>query len=188
MVRKTERALTDLREQTADTFFSDLGTVALVIEGSDPGITEDIFLPTARCIQNTKKRQLVTRSSLQRLRCCACHLHHEQAMRAACRVRQFFAKVLKKVQHYRVDVLALDVNAAAYKHYKRQEYQDLYNSSVVVMLEKCNGRSTGTVHFRADFILIIRQIITILSFVQQIVLIVASWPFCHGESRLEPEL
>ena len=50
------------------------------------------------------------------------------------RVRQFFAKVLKKVQHYRVDALAGDADAAAYKYYKRQEYQDFYNSSVAVML------------------------------------------------------
>ena len=132
--KKSERALADLHEKTADTLFTDLGTVAFVIESSDLSITEDNFVPTATCIQDTKKRQLVTRSNLQRLRCCVCHLHHEQAMRAPYRVRQFFAKVLKKVQHYRVDVIAGDANAAAYKYYKRQEYQDLYNSSVSVML------------------------------------------------------
>ena len=133
---KSEGALTYLRERTADTLFSDLGTVALVIESSDLSITEDNFVPTARCIQDTKKRQLVTRSSLQGLRCCECHLHHEQAMRAPYRVRQFFAKLLRKEQHYKVDVLAGDANAAAYKYYKRQEYQELYNSSVVVMLRE----------------------------------------------------
>ena len=144
--KKSERALADLRERTADTLFSDLGTVALVIESSDLSITEDNFVPTARCIQDTKKRQLVTRSSLHGLRCCECHLHHEQAMRAPYlvrqffakvlkkeqrvshlhheqamrapyRVRQFFAKLLRKVQHYRVDVLAGDANAAAYKYF-----------------------------------------------------------------------
>ena len=41
--KKSESAIADLREQTADTLFSDLGTVALVIEGSDLSITEDIF-------------------------------------------------------------------------------------------------------------------------------------------------
>ena len=54
--QKPERALADLREQTADTLFSDLGTVALVIEGSDLSITEDTLAPTARCIQDTKER------------------------------------------------------------------------------------------------------------------------------------
>ena len=34
---------------------SDLGTVALVIEGSDLSITEDTLAPTARCIQDTKE-------------------------------------------------------------------------------------------------------------------------------------
>ena len=37
---------------------------------------------------------------------------------------------------YRVDVVAGDANAAAYRFYKRQEYQDLYNSSVAVMLRE----------------------------------------------------
>ena len=57
-------------------------------------------------------------------------------MRAPYRVRQFFAKVLKNVQHRRVDVLAGDANAAAYKYYKRQEHHDLYNSSAAVMLRE----------------------------------------------------
>ena len=57
-------------------------------------------------------------------------------MRVPHRVRQFFAKVLKKIQHYRVDVVAGNTNAAAYKYYERQEYQDLYNSSVAAMLRE----------------------------------------------------
>ena len=142
--QKSHRALADLREQRADTHLYDLATVALVIEGSDLSIIEENFVPTARCIQDTtarciqdtKKRELVTRSNLQKLRCCVCHLHHEQAMRVPHRVRQIFAKVLQKVQHYRVDVIAGDATAAAYRYHKRQEYQDLYNSSVAVMLRE----------------------------------------------------
>ena len=57
-------------------------------------------------------------------------------MKALYRVRQIFAKVIKKVQHHRVGVIAGDANASAYKYYKKQEYQDLYNSSVVVMLRE----------------------------------------------------
>ena len=57
-------------------------------------------------------------------------------MRAPYRVRQFVAKVLKKVEHYMVDVVAGDANTASYKHYKRQEYQDLYISSVAAMLRE----------------------------------------------------
>ena len=36
-------------------------------------------------------------------------------------------------QFFKVDVIAGDANAAAYKYYKEQEYQDLHNSSVAVM-------------------------------------------------------
>ena len=116
MVKKSERAITDSRERTADILFSDVGTVASAVQCSDLSIAEDNFVPTAKCIEDTKKKQLVTRSSLQRLRGCVCHLHHE----ALYRVRQFFAKVLKKVQHYRVDVIAGDANAAAHKYYRKQ--------------------------------------------------------------------
>ena len=98
--QKSERAFADLREKTVDTLLSDLGTVALVIEGSDLSITEDNSVPTARCFQDTKKRELVTRSNLQRLRCCVCHLRHEQALRAPHRVRQVFAQALKKGKSY----------------------------------------------------------------------------------------
>ena len=118
-----------------------------------------------------RERQLVTRSSSQRLRCCVCHLHHEQAMKAPYRVRQFFAKVLKNVQHYRVDVIAGDVNAAAYKYYKKQITKFCTTPRLWSCLEKCNVRSTWTAHLRADFILIIRPIIIILSLSQQIILI-----------------
>ena len=54
-------------------------------------------------------------------------------MKTPYRVRQFFGMVLQKVHHFEVDVIAGD---AAYKYYKRQEYQDLYNSSVAVMLRE----------------------------------------------------
>ena len=90
-----------------------LESVALAIQGSDLSITEDNFVPTARGIQDTKKRELVTRSSLQRLRCCVCYLQHEQAKKAPYRVRQFFANVLKKVQHCRVDVIAGDAKCGS---------------------------------------------------------------------------
>ena len=48
----------------------------------------------------------------------------------------FSQRYSREVQHYRVDVIAGDANAAAYKYYKKQEYQDLYNSSVAVMLRE----------------------------------------------------
>ena len=80
--KKAEEAITDSRERTADTLSTDLESVALAIEGSNLNITEDNFVPTAKCIQDTKERQLMTRSGLQRQRCRVCHIHHEQAMKA----------------------------------------------------------------------------------------------------------
>ena len=38
------------------------------------------------------------------------------------------------MNHFKVDVIAGDANAAAYKYYKKQEYQDVFNSSIAVML------------------------------------------------------
>ena len=70
--KEVEGSCTDSRERTADTLFSDLESVALVVEGSD---LKDIFVPTANCNRDTKERQLVTRSGLQRIRCCVRHLH-----------------------------------------------------------------------------------------------------------------
>ena len=102
-------------------FFSDLESVAIVVEGSDLSNTEDPFEPTVKCINDTKKKQLVTRSGLQKPRCCVCHL----------RLVLFdnFPKQYFKQEH----VIAGDANAAAYKYHKKQEYQDVYNSSVAVM-------------------------------------------------------
>ena len=62
--------------------------------------------------------------------------HHEQAMKAPSRVRQFFKTVLQQVHHFKVDVIAGDANAAAYKYFRKQQYQDLYNSSVAVLLRE----------------------------------------------------
>ena len=105
-------------------------------EGTNPDVSEDGSVPTAECIQDTKRRQLATRSSLQRVPCCVGHLLHKQAMTAPATVRQFFKTVLQQVQHFKVDVIAGDAKyAAAYRYYKNV-YQDLYNSSVAVMLRE----------------------------------------------------
>ena len=119
-----KKAEAEPRERKADSLFSDMESVALAVEGSDLDTTEGSFVPAARCIQHTKERQLVTRSGLQRPRCCVCHLHHERAMNAPVSVKQFIKTVLQQVHHFEVDD----------KYKKRQEYQELHNSSVVIML------------------------------------------------------
>ena len=50
-------------------------------------------------------------------------------------VRELFGTVLQPVCHFKVDVIAGVANAAAYM-YNKQEYQDLSNSSVVIMLRE----------------------------------------------------
>ena len=100
---------------------------------------------SVQCINNTKKRQLVTRSGLPRLRCCVCHLHHKRAMNSPAAVQEFFKTVLQQVCHFKVDVIAGDASAAAYKYYKKQEHQGLHDSSVAVMLRDMQ-REVNTGH------------------------------------------
>ena len=66
-------------------------------------------------------------------------------MKSPAAVRQFFKTVLQQVCHFKVDVIAGDANAAAYKYYKNQEYQDLYDSSVAVMVREMQ-REVNTGH------------------------------------------
>ena len=76
-------------------------------------------------------------------------------MEAPFRERQFFARVFKKVHHFNVDVIAGDANAAAYKYKRGDESQDLYNSSVAVLLQemqRCSVRSIRDAHLKADVI------------------------------------
>ena len=143
--KTSERAAKESRERSAEQLFADLEPVASAVEGSDLGPTEDPFEPPASCINDTKKRQLVTRSGLPRLRCCVCHLHHQWAMNSPAAVREFFKTVLQQVSLQKVYVIAGDANAAAYKYYKKQEHQDLHDSSVAVMLREMQ-REVNTGH------------------------------------------
>ena len=89
---KAGGSLTDSHERVADTLFSDLESVALIIEDND---TKGHFVSTADCLRDARERQLVTRSGLQRIRSCVCHFHHVRAMNAPGSVRKFFTKVLQ---------------------------------------------------------------------------------------------
>ena len=86
--------------------------------------------------------------------------------------------------HSKVDVIAGEATAAAYKCYKDQEYQDLYNSTDAVMLREMQRET----HLKAGFIWIIPSIIIRLIFTQQMILIVALCLFSHGENQSDPEL
>ena len=66
-------------------------------------------------------------------------------MNSPATVRDFFKTVLQKVYHFKVDVIARDANAAAYKYYKKQEHQDLHDSSVAVTLREMQ-REVNTGH------------------------------------------
>ena len=115
--KTSERAVRESRERSAEQLFADLESVASAVEGSDLGPAEDPFKPTASCICDTKKRQLVTGSGLPRRRCCVCHLHHKLAMKSPAAVREFFGTMEQQVCHFKVAVIAGDANAAAYKYF-----------------------------------------------------------------------
>ena len=108
------------------------------MEGSDLSTAQDPFEPPANRNNDTKKRQLVTRSGLPRL-------HHKWAMKSPAAVRQFFKTVQQHMCHFEVDVIAGDANAAANKYHQNQERQDLYDSSVAVMLREMQ-REVNTGH------------------------------------------
>ena len=119
--KTSERAVKESRERSSEQHFTDLEFVALDVEGSDVGTGGDPFEPTARCINDTRKRKQVTKSGLPRLTCCVCHLHHKWAMNSLAAVRDFFKTVLQQVYHFKVDVIAGDANAAAHKYYKKSK-------------------------------------------------------------------
>ena len=54
-------------------------------------------------------------------------------MKSLAAAREFVKTVLQKVCHFKVDDIAGNANAAAYRYHENQEYQYLYNSSVAVM-------------------------------------------------------
>ena len=114
LARRQKEKSENSRERSAEQLFADLKSVASTVEGSDFGPTEDASEPTARCICDAKKGQLVTRSGLPRFRCCVCHLHHKRAMNSPAAVGDFFGTVLQQVCHFKVDVIAGDANAAAH--------------------------------------------------------------------------
>ena len=76
----------------------------------------------------------------------------------------------------------------AFAFHRRQEYQDLHNSSVAVMLREMQREVYMGRPFESRLILMTIPIITFLSFAQQVILTVASWLFSHGENHLDPEL
>ena len=109
-------------------------------------------------------------------------------MNAPVSVQQIIKTVLQQVQHFKVDVITGDANAAAYKYNKRQENQDLHSLSVAIMVREMRREVNTGRHLKAGFTLIILQIIILLSVAQKVILIVALWLFSHGASHLDPAL
>ena len=76
-----ERAVKKSRERSVQQLFAKLESVASAVEGSDLDTDGASFEPTTRCINYTRKRQLMTRSGL--LRCCGmsspAHVDHDFA-------------------------------------------------------------------------------------------------------------
>ena len=78
------------------------------------------FEPTASCIYDTRKGQLVSRSGLPRKRLLCMPSTPQAGIESSpAAVRDFFGTVLHQVNHFKVDVIAGDANAAAYKYCKK---------------------------------------------------------------------
>ena len=102
----------------------------MATEGGDLNLTEDNFVPTARCIQDTKERQLLPGLVFKDYGV----VYAISTTSRQCMHLLLFDNFAK--QYFKVDVIAGDANAAANKYYKKQECQDLHNSSVAVMLRE----------------------------------------------------
>ena len=104
-------------------------------------------------------------------------------MNAPAAARHSFETVLKQVCHFKVDVIAGDANAAAYRYYRHQEYQDLHNSSVSIMLREMQREVNRGRPFVSRLHVGYSTENIRLSFTQQMILIVALWLFSHGKSE-----
>ena len=95
--------------------------------------------------------------------------------------------VLQQMNHFKVDVIAGDANAAAYKYSQKQKYQDLHDSSVDVML-RVMQREANTGHpFERRLHIDYSTIIIRLSSMQRLILIVALWLSFHGQNQPDSE-
>ena len=108
-------------------------------------------------------------------------------MKAPATVRRFFGTVLQQEHRFKVDVMAGEANAAAYKYYKKLEYHDFYNSSVAVILREMQREVNTARPFDSRLRIDYYTNNHFLSFAQQVILIFASWLFFHGENHLDPE-
>ena len=111
------RAVRESRERSAEELFADLESVASAVEGSDLGPSENPLSLQQVASMTPKKRQLVTRSGPPRQRCRVCHFHHKRAKNSPAAIREFSKTALQQVCHIKVDVIAGDANAAAYKYF-----------------------------------------------------------------------
>ena len=113
---------------------------------------------------------------------------HEQATKSPYRVRQFRNSTSASTPFQGRCHCWRDANAASYKDNKKQACKYVCNSSVAGMLREMQRMvNTGRTFEIRDFIFIILPTFIFLSFAQQVILIVASWLFSHGENHLDPE-
>ena len=116
-----------------------------------------------------------------------CAISTTNAMTAPAAVRQFFKTGLQQVCHFKVDVIARNVDAAAYKNYQRQEYQDLHNSSVAIMVREMQ-REVDTRHpFESSLHIDHSTNNHPPQLRAPMILIVALWLFSHRESQSGPD-
>ena len=158
--KRQKRAATESCDRTAEQLFDHLESFALAVDGNDLGTTEDLFEPTARCINDTKKRQLMTRSGLPSLRCCVSHIYHKCAMKPPAAAREFFKMVLQQV---RVTLWLMSLREMPTpQHTSTTKVKSTTICTIFHVpswLERCSARSIRDTHLKAGFTSIILPII-----------------------------
>ena len=64
------------------------------------------------------------------------HLFYMWTMSSFAAVQEIFETVFQQMCLLRIDVITTDLNDVVYKRYKKQKYEDLQNSSLVIILRE----------------------------------------------------
>ena len=171
--KKSEGAITDSRERTAETLFSDVWSVALAVEGSDLSITEDEAIGGQ--IRSSKTSVLRVPSPPR--------AGNEGTLSCSTVFRKKYCKNYNITKS--MSLLEMPMRQQTNTTKSR-------STKICTILQLplcwgwCNVRSMWDAHLKADFILIITTNFSQLRPASD--LIVASRLFSYGENHLDPEL
>ena len=155
-------------------------SVALAVEGSDLGTTEDPFEPTARCINEHQEETTGDQIWSSKTKVLCVPSPPQVYIKVTCFCSRIFFKkkrfpnkcVMFKLMSLREMPTLQHTRTTQGKSTKICTIPQLLSCS-----ERCNVRSIRDTQLKAGFILI----------TQQMILIVALWLFSHGENGSDPE-